>query len=125
MCATLDKGQQVALFLNRRGMAQSIFCCACGFSHRCPNCEITLTLHGKSHLVCHYCDYSDKMTDECPHCHSPEIAALGLGTEQIETDIKKLFPACVVARADRDEINSRESLEDLISRMESGEINVL
>jgi primosomal protein N' (replication factor Y) (superfamily II helicase) len=125
MCATLDKGQQVALFLNRRGMAQSVFCLACGFSHRCPNCEITLTLHGKSHLVCHYCDYSEKLGDECPHCHSPEIRALGLGTEQVEEDVKKLFPACVVARADRDEINSRESLEDLIARMESGEINVL
>lgn len=125
MCATLDRGEQVALFLNRRGMAQSVFCTACGFSYRCPNCEITLTLHGKSHLVCHYCDYTAKFADECPHCHSPEIKALGLGTEQIEADVKKLFPACTVARADRDEINSRESLEDLIQRMESGEINVL
>lgn len=122
---TLDAKQQVALFLNRRGVAQTVMCRDCGFSHRCPNCEITLTLHGDRHLVCHYCDYSARKEDNCPHCKDGELSSLGMGTEQIERDMQKMFPDKVVARADRDEIQSRESLEDLIHRMESNEIDIL
>ncbi|MEK6556518.1 MAG: primosomal protein N', partial [Bdellovibrionota bacterium] len=65
---TLEKKQQVALFLNRRGIAQTTMCRACGFTHRCPNCEITLTLHGERHLVCHYCEYTTRKEDYCPQC---------------------------------------------------------
>lgn len=122
---TLEANQQVALFLNRRGVAQTVMCRDCGFSHRCPNCEITLTLHGDRHLVCHYCDYAARKEDYCPHCKEGELSALGLGTEQLERDMQKMFPNKVVARADRDEITSREGLEDLITRMETNEIDIL
>lgn len=122
---TLENRQQVALFLNRRGMAQTTMCRACGFTHRCPNCEIALTLHGDRHLVCHYCEYGTRKEDNCPHCKDGELFALGIGTEQIEKEMTKLFPEATVARADRDEIQSRESLEELIHRMENNEIQIL
>lgn len=122
---TLEKKQQVALFLNRRGIAQTVMCRDCGFTHRCPNCEITLTLHGERNLVCHYCEYSTRKEDLCPNCKTGELSSLGMGTEQLERDMQKIFPSAVVARADRDEIQSRESLEELIKRMEDGEINIL
>jgi primosomal protein N' (replication factor Y) len=122
---TLEKKQQVALFLNRRGVAQTVMCRDCGFTHRCPNCEITLTLHGERHLVCHYCEYSARKEDYCPQCKEGELAALGMGTEQLEKDMQRIFESAVVARADRDEITSRESLEELIKRMEDNEINIL
>jgi len=125
MSATLSRGEQVALFLNRRGVAQTVLCSDCGFIYKCPNCAISLTLHGTKHLVCHYCDYSDVLQDNCSSCKTGEPKPLGLGTEQIETDVKKLFPPAAVARADRDEIHSRETLEEMIHKMESGDIDIL
>lgn len=122
---TLNKKDQVALFLNRRGMAQYVQCFDCGFSYECPNCEISLTLHGKMDLVCHYCNYTAIFKENCPDCSSINISAIGLGTEQVEQDISRLFPEAKVRRADRDEISSREQLEELISSMEKREIDIL
>jgi len=122
---TLERQKQSALFLNRRGMAQTVICNDCGFVYECPNCAISLTLHAKNHLVCHYCNYNERFKDKCPECHSEKIAPLGLGTEQIEQDVKKLFPQARVARADRDEIYNREQLEELIHCMENRDIDIL
>lgn len=119
------KSLQSALFLNRRGIAQSALCHSCGFIYTCPNCEISLTLHGRSSLVCHYCEYTDEMATTCPTCQVGSIKALGLGTEQVEEDLKKLFPHARIARVDRDEIDSRERLEHFIQTMENGEIDIL
>jgi primosomal protein N' (replication factor Y) len=123
--ATLVRGEQVALFLNRRGVAQTVLCPDCGHIYKCPNCAISLTLHGARHLVCHYCDYADSMKETCPSCKIGEPKSLGIGTEQIEADMAKLFPQARVARADRDEIHSRETLEEMITNMETGKIDIL
>lgn len=120
-----ERGDQSALFLNRRGLAQMVVCPACGHTRECPNCDISLTLHAGSHLVCHYCDYHEQMKKKCPDCKEGELESIGLGTELLETDLTRLFPGKVIARADRDEIQSRADLEDLIARMESGEIDIL
>ncbi|MGE5086602.1 MAG: primosomal protein N' [Bacillota bacterium] len=120
-----ERGDQSALFLNRRGLAQMVVCPACGHTRECPNCDISLTLHAGSHLVCHYCDYHEQMKKKCPDCKEGELESIGLGTELLETDLARLFPGKVIARADRDEIQSRVDLEDLIARMESGEIDIL
>ena len=120
-----ENKQQAALFLNRRGIAPNVQCYDCGFSYHCPNCDISLTLHGKHHMVCHYCNYHDRKSDTCPECKTGEPKAYGLGTEAVENDIKELFPEAICFRADRDEINSREALEDMVSKMESGEIDFL
>lgn len=122
---TLERKDQVALFLNRRGVAQSVICPACGYTHECPNCDISLTLHGKSHLVCHYCDYHQDMKVLCPSCKEGQMTALGVGTEQLESEMSRLFPEATVARADRDEIQSRLEMEELITKMETGEIDIL
>lgn len=125
MDKALSNQHQVALFLNRRGVAQYVQCFDCGFVYECPNCEISLTLHAKSDLVCHYCNYTTLFKERCPECESDKISSVGLGTEQVEVDIKKLFPEARLARADRDEINSREDLEHLIQNMENHQIDIL
>ncbi len=123
--ANYEAGHQCALFLNRRGVAPSVQCFECGFTYECPNCDISLTLHGKHHLVCHYCNYHDRLSDECPECKEGEPKAYGLGTEAVEKDIRKLFPESRVFRADRDEINSREAIEDMVAKMENREVDFL
>lgn len=122
---TFEQKEQVALFLNRRGIAQVALCQACGHSFECPNCAISLTVHGFKHLVCHYCDYTQALPEHCPQCGSNEVEPLGLGTELVEQDMRRLFPEARIARADRDEISSRESLEELIRAVEHREVDVL
>ncbi|MGZ6480430.1 MAG: replication restart helicase PriA, partial [Bdellovibrionales bacterium] len=119
------KNEQAALFLNRRGVAQTAQCRACGFATECPNCSVSLTLHGRSHLVCHYCDYTERMAELCPNCKEGPLEALGLGTEKIEEDMATLFPELRIARADRDEVQSRDQLEALITSVERHEIDLL
>jgi primosomal protein N' (replication factor Y) len=125
MIATLEKGDQVALFLNRRGLAQMVICPACGHTRECPNCDINLTLHSHSHLVCHYCDYHENLKDKCPDCKEGHLESIGLGTELLEKDLTALFPDKRISRADRDEIQNRTELETLISDMEEGDIDIL
>ena len=125
MLIAIENKEQIALLLNRRGMANTIFCQSCGYTAECPNCDISLTLHAKSHLVCHYCDYHQNYNLKCPECPKGELTALGLGTELIEQDLQKLFPDLVIARADRDEIQSRADMENLIADMENEKINIL
>ena len=125
LAATLARKEQSALFLNRRGVAQTVLCPSCGFVHECPNCAISLTLHGRNQLVCHYCDYNLQMKDNCPKCADGIVSPMGLGTELIENDIQKLFPEARLARADRDEINSREAMEELIKDVEDRNIDIL
>ncbi|MCB0348984.1 MAG: primosomal protein N' [Bdellovibrionales bacterium] len=121
----LEKGEQCALFLNRRGMAPSVVCNQCGAKKDCPNCAVTLTLHSKSHLHCHYCDYHENYKEECSECTVGEMIPLGLGTEKVEEDIGRLFPTARLARADRDEIDKRENMEDLIDDMMNNKIDIL
>ncbi len=122
---SLNANKQSALFLNRRGVAQIVMCPDCGFVYECPNCEISLTLHRKKDLTCHYCDYSQVLKDRCPSCQSIEIKPLGIGTEKVESDIKKLFPNATVARVDRDKVSNRHQLEEIITGMENKSIDIL
>ncbi len=122
---TLERGEQAALFLNRRGIAQTVVCPSCGHSSECPNCEVALTLHGRSNLVCHYCDYHESMKEVCSSCQTGEPKPLGLGTERIENDLRRLFPDARLVRMDRDEIQSREDLEEAIAKIENREADIL
>ncbi len=121
----LADGNQIALFLNRRGMSQTVICPACGHTRECPNCDIKLTLHAHNHLVCHYCDYHESFKKKCPDCKEGELEPLGIGTEAIEQEIKKLFPLARLARVDRDEIQTRQDLESVVEKMEKNEIDIL
>jgi primosomal protein N' (replication factor Y) (superfamily II helicase) len=122
---SLERKEQVALLLNRRGMAQMVFCPSCGHTAECPNCDISLSLHANTHLVCHYCDYHENLKTKCPDCTEGELINLGLGTEKVEEDLKILFPDKVIARADRDEVQSRLEMEELVKKMENSEIDIL
>ncbi|MAF90073.1 MAG: primosomal protein N' [Bdellovibrionaceae bacterium] len=121
----LERREQSALFLNRRGISQSVICDNCGESRECPNCAIGLSLHAKSHLLCHYCDYHEQLREVCKSCGEGEMIPLGLGTEKMEEDLKKLFPKARLARADRDEITNREDMELLIENIENHEVDIL
>lgn len=121
----LEQKKQVAFFLNRRGMARSVLCRSCGHIKMCPNCEISLSLHGKSYLVCHYCDFHETLKGLCDHCKQSEYISIGAGTEKIETDLKNLFPKARLLRIDRDEINNRESLTSAIESIEKNEVDIL
>jgi primosomal protein N' (replication factor Y) (superfamily II helicase) len=125
MTAVLEKKDQVALFLNRRGTASTVFCDSCGFCHHCPNCDVTLTLHHKKMLLCHYCGYQESLQKHCPSCKVGVSKPYGLGTEQIEADLLLLFPHARLARIDRDEITHLSQLEDVITSIEKREIDIL
>lgn len=123
--STLDKKEQIALLLNRRGFSSQVLCYQCGYSSECPNCSIHLTLHKKQYLVCHHCEYSESFNNSCTQCSAQELKIMGLGTEQVEQDLQQLFPLAKIARADRDEITKREDYENLIHNMEKKNIDIL
>jgi primosomal protein N' (replication factor Y) (superfamily II helicase) len=125
MFETLEKGEQVALFLNRRGTAQMAHCSACAHVVECPNCAVSLTVHVRDHMVCHYCGYTEVKPKMCPECGQDELKPLGMGTESLEDDLRKIFPSARLARADRDEIQSRAELEDMITKVENRDIDIL
>ena len=123
---TLDRGEQVLLFLNRRGFASYPVCADCGEALKCKNCDITLTLHQKANAYkCHLCGYSLPAVAACSNCGSNSIKRLGMGTEKIETTIKGLFPEARVARMDRDTVSRKGSLVKLLKGLQNHETDIL
>lgn len=125
MDKTLKEGRQVALFLNRRGEAKAILCASCGHVLKCSNCDVSLTLHQKQHLICHYCSYLESLPHRCPKCQSDHWLERGLGTQKVEEEIKKIFPQYKTLRADRDSISSQEDLLSFIEKVEKEEVQIL
>ena len=121
----LERGEQVLLFQNRRGYSPYISCGDCGWSARCPHCNVTLTLHGGNKLTCHYCGYSEPMPKRCPACQTAEVAPMGFGTEKIEQEISALFPEARVARLDRDTVTSDSACKRIVEAFERGETDIL
>lgn len=121
----LKNKEQSALFLNRRGVSQVVMCRSCGDVRGCPNCDVKLSLHAKTHLVCHYCGYDEDLKNICTVCKEGEPQAVGIGTEKVEEDIKKLFPNAHITRIDRDEVQNRTELENAIAEIESGKTDIL
>jgi primosomal protein N' (replication factor Y) len=125
---TLDKNQQVILFLNRRGMATHVFCRDCGFVLRCPHCQIPMAWHGsegKGILVCHQCDHRRTHPTRCPECDSTHIRYFGGGTERIEREVRDNFPAARPLRWDRDTTRGKGAHDELLAEFVSGQSNVL
>lgn len=122
---SLQKKEQVALFLNRRGEKGVVFCSACGFQFFCPNCDISLTQHQQKYLLCHYCGFQEEQKDVCPQCGSQELRGLGLGTQALQKELNLLFPKVRVARADRDEILNHKEWAGLIRQVEKKEVDIL
>jgi primosomal protein N' (replication factor Y) len=124
----LSAGEQALILLNRRGFATSVFCRQCGGTVDCPNCSVSLVVHGEGtarRARCHYCNYSARVPPTCPSCAAPYLEQTGFGTERVEADVKQACPGARVARLDRDAIRRKGSLTALLSRFRDGEIDVL
>lgn len=122
----LKKGEQVLVLLNRRGYSTVITCKACGFTHKCPNCDIPLTYHKNGNIMkCHYCDYKAPRLLECPVCHSKEINSLGMGTERLESLIKEEFKDARVIRMDQDTTRNKGAHKRIIDDFKANKYNVL
>ena len=122
----LSKKEQVILLLNRRGYSTTISCKACGFTYKCPACDIALTYHKTSNnLRCHYCGYTIFKSDTCPNCHEKALTDYGLGTEKLELELNKLFPAAKVIRMDADTTTHKGAHQDIIERFKKHEYDIL
>ena len=122
----LNKGQQVMLFLNRRGYAGFVSCRSCGVVMRCPHCDVSLSEHLSSgRLVCHYCGYEEKRPKICPKCGSKYLLGFKAGTEQIEEEVHKLFPDAVTARMDADTTRQKGSMEKILEDFSEKKADIL
>lgn len=123
---TLQRHEQVLLFLNRRGFASSLICAACGQPLRCDRCDISLTFHQRQNAYrCHHCGFSRAATATCARCGSAKIKRLGLGTEKIEKEIQARFPEARVARMDRDTTRRKGSILNILKSLKKQEIDIL
>jgi primosomal protein N' (replication factor Y) len=144
--ATLARGEQAIILLNRRGYSFVAMCRACGEKLQCENCAISLTLHkavlggggaggpreedaararAGERLECHYCGYKRTVPRRCPHCDSEHLYYLGAGSQQGEERLQEIFPNARIGRMDRDTVRGRHDMERLLERLHSGEINLL
>ncbi len=122
----LDKKEQVILLLNRRGYASFVTCKNCGYTFKCPNCDISLTYHKSSNTMrCHYCGYGSKVYDTCPECHEKSISDLGVGTQRIEEELGKIFPQARVLRMDFDTTSRKGAHEKMINAFKNQEYDIL
>lgn len=121
----LEKKEQTILFLNRRGYAGFLSCRSCGQVIKCPHCDVSLSEHKNGNLVCHYCGYTIRKMNLCPHCGSKYIFGFRAGTEQIEEKLKGLFPGVRTLRMDADTTKTRDSYERILSAFTNGEADVL
>jgi primosomal protein N' (replication factor Y) len=123
---TLADGEQVLLFLNKRGYASALFCEACGHIEKCPDCSVSLTFHKKrGSLQCHQCDHEALMPATCPDCGTAGLLLLGTGTERLESELSARFPSARVARLDRDSTQKRGTLERTLRAIHDREVDVV
>lgn len=122
----LEKSEQVILLLNRRGYSSFVTCKNCGYTFKCPNCDITLTYHKSSNtLRCHYCGHGEKVFSECPSCKEKSLNNLGVGTQKIEEELNKLFPNGRVLRMDFDTTSKKGMHEKMIESFRNHEYDIL
>lgn len=121
----LKKGQQIMLFMNRRGYSSFISCRSCGEAVKCPHCDVTLTLHRDGRMMCHYCGYTAKKPAVCPSCGSPYIAGFGTGTQKIQAMVEERFPGISTLRMDLDTTSKKGGHEEILSAFGAGEAQIL
>ena len=122
----LNNNEQVIILLNRRGYTTISTCNSCGFTHKCPKCDIPLTYHMKSsRMHCHYCNYETYKLTMCPECKGRDISSYGMGTEKLEEEIKKEFENARVVRMDVDTTRSKSAHQKIIDDFKCEKYNVL
>ena len=123
---TVARGEQALVFRNRRGYAPVLLCHACGWHAACPRCERPLTLHaGRRQLVCHHCDYRQRVPSACPSCGAGELKAQGQGTERLEEALLARFPQVPVLRVDRETTRRRDAFEELLATLRDDQPAIL
>ena len=123
---TLAANEQVMLFQNRRGYSPYIQCRTCGYSPRCPHCNVTLTEHkATARMECHYCGYTMPTPKVCPNCEIQDMALMGFGTEKAVEEIARLFPDARVGRLDSDTSTSERAFKQIVHSFEQGETDIL
>ena len=120
----LQRGEQIMLFQNRRGYAPYVECPRCGWTARCPHCNVTLSRHIGS-LRCHYCGYHIDNLNYCPKCKTSQLETKGFGTEKVEEEISALFPSARVLRLDSDTASSDSAYNRIINQFSAGEADIL
>ena len=121
----LKKGQQIMLFINRRGYAGFLSCRSCGYVVKCPHCDVSLSAHRNGRMVCHYCGHEEPTAKVCPVCGSKHIGGFRAGTQQIEELVKQEFPGARVLRMDLDTTRAKEGHEKILSAFADGEADIL
>nr|WP_294939377.1 primosomal protein N' [uncultured Flavobacterium sp.] len=126
MAEALSKGEQIILFQNRRGYSPFVECMTCGHVPQCPSCDVSLTYYKfKNQLRCHYCGYSIANPTHCHACQSVDLSTKGFGTEQIEIELKTLFPEKTIGRMDQDTTRGKFGYEKIIDTFKNQEIDIL
>ena len=121
----LDRGEQVMLFMNRRGYAPFVSCRKCGEALRCPHCDVSLNLHKNGILQCHYCGYQTNLPKICPNCKSKYLAAFGTGTEKLESICHSVFPKAGILRMDRDSTGKKGKYEEILRAFSEEKADIL
>ena len=121
----LSLGEQIMLFMNRRGYSSFVSCRSCGEAIRCPHCDVSLTLHRDGRLRCHYCGYELPLMKSCPSCGSPYLAPFGTGTEKLESLCQREFPGARLLRMDRDTTGRKGGYEEILERFQNREADIL
>jgi len=128
LSARVERKEQALVLLNRRGFATAVFCRQCSGTMDCPNCSVSLVVHGDGpsrRARCHYCNYTMRVPAVCPTCAGPYLEQAGFGTERVEAEVKRICPAARVGRLDRDAIRRKGALTQILAKFRAGEIDVL
>lgn len=126
MLTGLKQGRQSIVFINRRGYSTMLVCPLCEWTMRCRNCDVSMTWHKyQNRFLCHYCGWGAEAFPACPDCGNVDLEHKGLGTQQIEEELRLLFPEANIERLDFDAVRSRTSLSELLQKMELGRIDIL
>jgi len=124
----INLGEQVMLFLNRRGYSKNLTCPECGFVPECPDCSVALTYHKKlGYLRCHFCGHAERVPDRCPSeaCKAEDWQYMGSGTEKIESQLARIFPHAHIRRMDSDTMTSKHAYHHVLGAFRKGEIDIL
>jgi primosomal protein N' (replication factor Y) len=126
IAAKLEAGEQTILLMNRRGFSSSVSCRSCGERLQCVHCAIGLTFHRRDNrLLCHYCNYAQRVPKVCPHCGSEYLYFLGSGSEKVEDELRRHFPQARIARLDRDTAAGKNQYERILGGFREGVFDIL
>ena len=122
----LNKGNQIMLFINRRGYSPVVICSECGYIAKCSNCDVTLNYHkAEKQLKCHYCGSKYEMLDVCPKCNSDKIRKSGAGTQKVCDELKNLYPNARILRMDNDTTRNKESHLNIIKKFANKQADIM